>query len=237
MKKVLITGVSSGLGLELVKHLLTSNYFVIGVGRNEIKEKWIKKSPNFVFYSIDLRYGFDNEKQLKEIIKTHSPIHCVINNAGYGYDDLITNAKGDDVLNTFQINVISPILISKLCLRDMLLRKTKGVFVHITSISSKTGYKGLAMYGATKGALESFSIGLAREWGSIGIRSNCVSPGFMETNMTAQLTEEQKSRIYKRASIKKAVNIQSVVHTVLFLLSDKASSITGESVRVDNGTI
>jgi 3-oxoacyl-[acyl-carrier protein] reductase len=109
--------------------------------------------------------------------------------------------------------------------------------VHISSISAHTGYKGLAMYAASKGALEAFSKGTAREWGTRGIRSNVVAPGFMETTISASLTDEQRQKIYKRTSLKKATDIASVASSVAFLLSDAAKSITGTVVHVDNGTI
>lgn len=128
-------------------------------------------------------------------------------------------------------------MITKYVLRNMLLHHTKGSIVHISSISAHTGYKGLAMYASSKGALEAFSKNTAREWGELGIRSNVVVPGFMETAMSATLTEEQKNRIYKRTSMKVATSIHSVAETVAFLLSDGACSITGVEVRVDNGTI
>ena len=100
-----------------------------------------------------------------------------------------------------------------------------------------TGYKGLAMYASTKGALEAFSKGTAREWGSRGIRSNVVAPGFMETAISAKLTDEQRSKIYKRTSLKKATDVDSVAELAVFLMTDKARSITGTTLHVDNGTI
>jgi 3-oxoacyl-[acyl-carrier protein] reductase len=93
------------------------------------------------------------------------------------------------------------------------------------------------MYAACKGALESFSINVAREWGIKGIRSNCVLPGFMETDMTTKLTSIQKSKIYNRLSLKRPTTINSVAETVVFLLSEKSSSITGETIRVDSGVL
>ena len=109
--------------------------------------------------------------------------------------------------------------------------------MHISSLSAHTGYKGLAMHASTKGAMEAFSLDTAREWVIHGIRSNVVAPGFMETNISAKLTDEQKQKIYQRTALKKATDVQSVAEMVYFLLSDKASSITGTVVRVDNGTI
>jgi 3-oxoacyl-[acyl-carrier protein] reductase len=93
------------------------------------------------------------------------------------------------------------------------------------------------MYASSKGALEAFSKNTAREWGRKGIRSNCIVAGFMETDMSSTLTDEQKDRIYNRTSLKKPTNKQSVASTVEFLLSDNSYSITGQLINVDNGTI
>jgi len=137
----------------------------------------------------------------------------------------------------YRTNVYSPMMLSKYVIRNMLFNRIKGSLVHISSISAHTGYKGLAMYASSKAALEAFSKNTAREWGEIGIRSNVVVPGFMETEMSASLSTEQKDRIYKRTSLKSATSIESVARTVAFLLSDAASSLTGQNIFVDNGTI
>lgn len=137
----------------------------------------------------------------------------------------------------YDINVFTPMMITKNVIRNMILHHTKGSIVHISSISVHTGYKGLAMYASSKGAIEAFSKDTAREWGQLGIRSNVVVPGFMETKMSSTLTSEQKERIYNRTSLKSATSVRSVAETVAFLLSEKAFSITGQNIYVDNGTI
>jgi len=93
------------------------------------------------------------------------------------------------------------------------------------------------MYASTKGALESHSKNLAREWGPRGIRSNCVVPGFMKTEMSKNLNSEQEKRIYNRTCLKKETDIDSVASTILFLCSEDSRSITGEKIYVDNGTV
>ena len=128
-------------------------------------------------------------------------------------------------------------MMTKNVIRNMILHKVKGSIVHISSISVHTGYKGLAMYASSKGALEAFSKDTAREWGSLGIRSNVVVPGFMATAMSSTLTEEQRGKIYARTSLKAATSIRSVAETVAFLVSEKAESITGQNIHIDNGTI
>ncbi len=127
--------------------------------------------------------------------------------------------------------------LTKLVIRQMLLHQIKGSIVNISSISVHTGYKGLSMYASTKGALEAFTKNASREWGEVGIRLNSVVAGFMETEMSSSLSENQKNRIYQRTSMKKPVNVLSVAETISFLLSEKANSITGQNIFVDNGTI
>lgn len=153
------------------------------------------------------------------------------------YDDIVTNLSLPKLQTMYAVNVFTPMMITKYVLRNMLLHHTCGCIVHISSISVHTGYKGLAMYASSKGALEAFSKDTAREWGELGIRSNVVVPGFMETAMSSTLSQDQKDRIYKRTSLKKATSIRSVAETVVFLLSDKACSITGQNIHVDSGTI
>jgi 3-oxoacyl-[acyl-carrier protein] reductase len=153
------------------------------------------------------------------------------------YDDIITNLNLGKLEEMYQTNVFSPMMLTKYAIRNMLFNKTKGSIIHISSISAHTGYKGLAMYASSKAALEAFSKNTAREWGGLGIRSNVIVPGFMETAMSATLSFEQKDRIYKRTSLKKATSIESVAETVAFILSEKSISITGQNIHVDAGTI
>jgi len=149
----------------------------------------------------------------------------------------VTNAEAATLERLFAVNVLSPMMLSKYAIRDMILHRTAGSLVHVSSVSTATGYKGLSMYGATKGALEAFSLGVAREWGERGIRSNCVAPGFMNTAMTETLDESQKERIYDRTGLGEPTDPGDVAEMVAFLLSDAAASITGEVVRIDAGTL
>ena len=149
----------------------------------------------------------------------------------------MTNLQMQPLEEMYKVNVFAPMMITKWVLRSMLLHKIEGSIVHISSISVHTGYKGLAMYASTKGALEAFSKNTAREWGSLGIRSNALVAGFMETSMSATLSNEQRTRIYKRTALKQATSKTSVAQMVTFLLSDSATSVTGQNIHVDSGTI
>jgi 3-oxoacyl-[acyl-carrier protein] reductase len=160
-----------------------------------------------------------------------------VNNAAVAYDDIVTNLDAARLRAMYDVNVFTPMMIVKYAIRHMLFTRVSGAIVHISSISVHTGYKGLAMYASTKGALEAFSRNTAREWGERGIRSNCVVAGFMETAMNGKLTPEQRERIYQRTSLKAATSLESVAASVVFLLGDGAASITGQDIFVDSGTI
>lgn len=225
MKNILLTGDSKGLGENIKRKLLDSGYNVIGLSRS----------------SSDIQYDLSNVDGVKDlylnIIKERGPIHGFVNNAAFAYDDIITNLNSDRLMEMYKVNVFSPMMLTKYVIRDMMLNKTHGSIVHISSISVHTGYKGLSMYASTKGSLEAFSKNTSREWGRIGIRSNIVCPGFMDTNMSSSLNDEQRNKIFKRNSRQKELTTEEVSSTVKFLISDESSGITGQIIHVDNGTI
>lgn len=238
---ILLTGASRGVGLEICKVLLEKGNTVYAISRShtsELAELEIAYKGRLFFKSIDLaNTEVIYQSVFKEFVTNSIPLHGFINNAAHAYDDIITNLNLSKLEEMYRTNVFSPLILVKYAIRNMIFNKIKGSIVHISSISAHTGYKGLAMYASSKGALEAFSKNTAREWGGLGIRSNVVVPGFMETAMSATLSEDQKNRIYKRTSMKEATDVLSVAKTVAFLLSGDACSITGQNVHVDNGTI
>ena len=228
----LVTGCSRGVGLKICEVLLRQGHVVYGIARSYSEEFRLlgeQYRDRLFFKSIDLA---DSEKIRDSVFRNYITNEVVLH-AAIAYDDIVTNLNLLHLKNMYEVNVFTPLIITKYVIRNMILHRTKGAIIHISSISAHTGYKGLAMYASSKGALEAFSKDTAREWGERGIRSNVV----METAMSENLSEEQKDRIYKRTSLKKATSIESVAETVAFLLSDKACSITGQNIHVDSGTI
>ncbi|MCA9191806.1 MAG: SDR family oxidoreductase [Planctomycetales bacterium] len=237
---LIITGGTRGLGLEIATQQLIAGHTIVIMSRfmsTGLQSLMSEYSNRLFFVPTDL-----TEPQLiKE--KFDSPplgdmvVHGLVNNAASAYDDLVSNIDLSALDAMFRINVYSPMILTKLVIRKMLLHRIKGSVVHISSISAHAGYKGLAMYAASKGAIESFSKNVAREWGTLGIRSNCVVPGFMETEMTESLSSEQKERIFRRTCLNTATSTSSVASMVGYLLSDLSSSVTGQEFVVDSGTI
>ncbi|MGB0879294.1 MAG: SDR family oxidoreductase [Polaribacter sp.] len=244
MKTILLTGDSRGVGHSIAKHLLENGYRVIGLSRTQTNEintlinQYGEEKYTHINYDLMDVDGIKDlyKKKLRPLTK-EAGIYGFVNNAAMAYDDIITNLNYEPLDSMYKVNVFSPMMITKYVLRDMLLNKNKGNIIHISSISAHTGYKGLAMYASTKGALEAFSKNTSREWGALGIRSNIVCPGFMDTEMSASLSDDQKNRIFNRNSMKKPVEVDAVATTVLFLIGETGKGITGQVLHVDNGTI
>lgn len=241
MKNVLVTGIMQGLGLQITRTILDKGNKIFGVAlamNPELEELKQEYGDRVTIIIADLaRIDESIDLIFHKAIGYDTPLHGFVNNAAIAYDDIISNLNYDPLFKMYQVNVFSPFMLTKHVIRNMLLHNVHGSIVHISSVSVHTGYKGLAMYASTKGALEAFSKTTAREWGERGIRSNCLVAGFMETGMSATLSPNQKDRIYKRTSLKKPTELTSVANMVAFLISDESLSVTGSNVYVDAGTI
>jgi 3-oxoacyl-[acyl-carrier protein] reductase len=236
---ILITGTSRGLGFETTKCLLKKGINVIGVSRTpfNLELSHYMESGAYAHIQLDLENP-DSCLILKEFLMTSQiALTGFVNNAAIAYDDLVSNASYEKLERMYKVNTLIPIMITREVIRNFLYHEQAGSIIHISSISAHTGYKGLSMYASTKGALEAFSKGISREWGEKGIRSNSLVCGFMETEMSETLSTQQKNRIYQRTSLKKATEINSVTEMIAYLLSEKASSVTGQKLFVDSGTI
>ena len=240
-RTILVTGVSRGLGLVVCRTLLEEGWQVHGVSRTltEEIEALARVHPDtFHFHPFDLGITDDIASRLfGDRLPLKLPLDGVVNNAAVAYDDLVTNLDLDALRRMYALNVFTPMAITKGFLRNRLFHRAPGALVHVSSVSVHTGYKGLAMYASTKGALEAFSRNVAREWGGRGIRSNCVVAGFMDTAMSRSLTPEQRTRIHQRTALKAPARLESVAATIRFLLSEDADSITGQNLFVDSGTL
>ena len=238
---VIITGVSRGVGLVIAKSFLLNGDIVFGVSRSMTDgvSELLNLYPNHFFYkSFDLEETELIKTEIfKNFVSNQIPIHVLVNNAAIAYDDIVSNLNYSKLKSMFDINLFSPMFLTKYAIRNMIFNNIKGSIIHISSICAHTGYKGLSMYASSKGGLQSFSKNVSREWGERGIRSNVVVPGYMETAMNDKLTSDHKARIFKRTSLKEETDMQSVAETVLFLAGDKSRSITGQEIFVDSGTL
>ena len=157
-----------------------------------------------------------------------------MNNAGISVDGALAMLQISQMEQVVRLNTLSPMVVTKAAVRSM-MSDGGGRIINIASIVAFTGYSGLSVYGASKASLVGFTKSLAREVGKLGITVNAVAPGFVETDMTRGMKDEQREQIVRRSALKRLVDIEDVANAVEFLLSDGAKNITGTVVTVDAG--
>jgi 3-oxoacyl-[acyl-carrier protein] reductase len=166
--------------------------------------------------------------------KQHGAPYGLVNNAGLGTEGLLANMHNSQIEELLRINVTAPIILTKYVVRQM-MAGDGGRVVNVSSIIASTGYNGLSAYGASKAALIGFTKSLAREVGRLGITVNAVAPGFIATEMTAALQDDDRARIMARAALRRLAEPADVANAVSYLLADNASNITGTVLTVDAG--
>jgi 3-oxoacyl-[acyl-carrier protein] reductase len=238
MKVIVVTGATKGLGFTIAQQAMEEGYRVIVVGRSpseELKDLLQEYPANIYFEPFD----FSNTKEIHalatRITKEYGRLWGLVNNAALGTDGVLATLHETDISTLLKVNVEAPILLTKYLLRPMLINRA-GRIINISSIIANTGYSGLSVYGATKAALVGFTKSLAREVGKAGITVNTVAPGYMATDMTRGLQEEKLQSIIRRSPLGQLVKATDVANIVLYLLSDKASLITGTTFTVDAGS-
>jgi 3-oxoacyl-[acyl-carrier protein] reductase len=241
MRNVLVTGGSRGLGLGIARRLIASGYRVIAVARKQndelaaaMQEAETANPGSFHFVPFDLAEIEKIADLVKALRKELGPFYGLVNNAGISFDGVLAMMPVSQIEQLVRVNTLSPIVLTKYVVRSM-MADGGGRIVNLASIMASTGYSGLCVYGATKAAIIGFSRSLAREVGRMGINVNSVSPGFVETDMTHGLKDEQRQQIERRSALKRLPDVDDIANAVEFLLSDKAKNITGTVITVDAG--
>jgi 3-oxoacyl-[acyl-carrier protein] reductase len=186
------------------------------------------------FVPFDLGCINELPELVKHVRSTYGPIFGLVNNAGIGTSGVLATMKDSQIENLLRINTLSPLVLTKYVVRSMMSQQG-GRIVNISSIVSFTGYSGLSVYSTTKSSLIGFTRSLARELGPLGITVNAVAPGFVSTDMTGDLGEQQREKIARRSALRRMPEVEDVANAVEFLLSDKAKNITGTTITVDAG--
>jgi 3-oxoacyl-[acyl-carrier protein] reductase len=171
---------------------------------------------------------------MKNIKASFGGLYAVVNNAGMTLDKLLMLTKADDFDRIFNVNMKPVFLLSKLASK-MMLKKREGRIINISSVVGFKGNPGQSLYTATKGAITSFTKSVAAELAGAGITVNSVAPGFIKTAMTDQLNEQQQEAILSQIPMKKVGEPSDIANAVEFLLSEKASYITGTTIHVNGG--
>lgn len=241
MKTVFITGISRGLGLKLTEHYLHKGYRVIGVSRtlsNELKLLINEFPDTLKWRQFDLGDLTDLEIRLEETLSlSNEKIDIFIDNAAILYKELIHRIRAKEMTEMIHINIISPMIVSKMVLNNFLHKKTRGIMVHISSICAHRSFYGLSMIGATKAAIETFSQDIAYEYGRFGIRSNTVVLGLMEIGMRSTVNDRLTKDLRSISSLGQLVDTSSVVSTIDYLTTDESYCITGERIHINAGIL
>ena len=236
-KNILITGASGGIGNALVKKFVSLGGNVLGGGTKAEKLDQIKKKyPNIKVKKFDIGDHSRIEEFIDNVYLELGGLDILINNAGTNVDNLSLRMREDEWKKVIDINLTSTFLLSKHAIKKML--KTKfGRIVNITSVVGHTGNSGQSNYAASKAGIIGFSKSIALELGSRNIRSNVVAPGFIETEMTAELSEDIVNNWIQGIPLKRGGKPEDVANLCLFLASDLSTFITGQVINVDGGML
>ena len=232
-KKVLITGASRGIGKAIAVKLKEKDFNVIGTSTSkEGVQSLIKEG--FIGIELDLNQKKSIALFNELLVDEHSDISILVNNAGITRDNIVLRMSDDEWSDVINVHLNGTFKISKIILKFM-LKKRWGRIINITSASASIGNKGQANYSAAKSGVEAFSRSLAKEVGSRAITVNAVSPGYIETDMTAGMNEEVKKNILSQIPLARFGNAEEVAELIEFLISDEASYITGQTIHVNGG--
>ena len=226
-KKVIVTGGNRGIGKGIVLSLLDQGYFVLATSRDS--KKFDMSHQNLEVANLDVcdQASIDD---FQKIVNDFDP-DILINNAGITKDNLFLRMTEDDWAEVIDTNLNSVFRMTKLVVRGM-LKKKWGRIINISSISGSMGNPGQTNYSASKAGVEAFSRSLAKELGSRNITVNSVAPGFIQTDMTQGLIDEE---ITKKIPLQRVGSVEDVASLINFLVSEESNYITGQTLVVDGG--
>ena len=238
-KLVLVTGASRGIGRAIAMALGSAGATVLGTATSKEGAKNISKifSDNSILGK-GMKLNVTDNNQITELLKAVSDefgsVDILINNAGITRDNILVRMKAeewDDIINT---NLSSVYRMSKAVLRGM-IKKRSGRIISITSVVGAMGNAGQSNYAAAKAGIMGFTKSLAREVGVRGITVNAIAPGFIETDMTDNLPEDQKAALASQIPMGRLGTVDEVAQAVLFLASDSGSYITAQTLHINGG--
>lgn len=236
---VLVTGASRGIGAAIAQELGKHGAIVVGTatsasGADAITTSLKAAGVNGIGMALDVTQPEQIDAVLKKIAELYGDVTILVNNAGITKDTLLMRMKDDDwdaVLNT---NLKSVFRMSQAVLRPM-MKARQGRIINISSVVGHMGNAGQTNYAAAKAGMTGFTKSLAQEVGSRNITVNCVAPGFIETDMTAELSDDIKTKMLERIAAGRLGQVYEIAATVAFLASPAAAYITGETIHVNGG--
>lgn len=234
-KKVIITGGSRGIGMAILERFYELGSQVLIIGSNiENLNKAQQKYPNILTLQLNLSEHSNIKKMFSLAINNLKGIDVLINNAGITKDNLAIRMSENEWEDVIKVNLTSNFFLCQEAIKIMLKNKN-GSIVNISSVVAHLGNSGQVNYSSSKAGLIAMSKSLAREYAKKNIRVNCISPGFIETDMTSFLKDEQKSQLLKAIPMGIMGSGKDIANAAVFLASDLSSYVTGETLHVNGG--
>lgn len=238
-KIALVTGASRGIGRGIAKCLGHEGATVIGTatteeGAQRITDAFKQENIKGTGMVLNVTSQESVDALISNVREQFGPITILVNNAAITKDNIFLRMKEEEWMDVIETNLNSLFRLSKACLKDM-LKARNGRIITIGSVVGSTGNPGQANYSAAKAGVIGFSKALALEVGSRDITVNTVAPGFIQTDMTDALTDEQRETIFQRIPMQKLGTVQDIAAAVVFLASDHAGYITGQTLHVNGG--
>ena len=233
-KNIFISGASRGIGKSMAEHFAKSNFNVVGTSRNNFR--FDIDLENLFPIKLDVTSRNDVKDCFDELKLKNLLPDILINNAGITADQLFLRMSDDDWDNVINTNLTGTYNLTKIFLKNMIKNKF-GRIINISSISGLMGNPGQVNYSSSKAALNGFTKSLAKEVGSRNITVNCVAPGFIDTDMTSYIEDNERNEILKQIPLNKFGVPEDISKLVMFLMSDEASYITGQTISIDGGLL
>lgn len=228
MKRVLITGVTRGIGQAVAKKFYANNWFVIGTGT---------QSQNLDYVNEYLIADFTKENQIESLSREikNLEIDCLVNNAGINKINDFLDIDPATFLNIQQVNVYAPFRLCQSVMPNM-LKNNWGRIVNVSSVWGKISKQGRASYSSSKFGIDGLTLAIANEYASKGILANCVSPGFIDTDMTwKNLGEDGVRKMLDSVPIKRLAKVEEVANLIYMLGSEQNTYISGQNISIDGG--
>ncbi len=238
-KKALVTGASKGIGNAIVELFLKNGATVYAVSRTEgdlpqLRSIATELGTELIFRATDVGDEAAVTATVKEIIKESGGLDIVVNNAGITRDGLIARMPTEAWNEVMNVNLASAFFVCKAVSMHLLSRKG-GSIINMSSVVGLHGNAGQTNYSASKAGLVGLTKSLAQELAPRGVRVNAICPGFIETEMTEKLTDEQKKALFGRIPMARMGTVQDIASAALWLASDLSAYVTGQAITVDGG--
>jgi 3-oxoacyl-[acyl-carrier protein] reductase len=236
----LVTGASRGIGAAIALELARRGLKVVGTATTDAGAANISQAlaayPGCIGKTLDVNDAATAQTLIDEIVKEHGALHVLVNNAGITRDNLAMRMKDDEWDAVMDTNLKAVFRMSRAVMRTM-MKQRYGRIISITSVVGASGNPGQANYAAAKAGVAGMSRALARELGSRNITVNCVAPGFIDTDMTASLHEDQHKALLTQIPLGHLGKPSDIAHAVAYLASPEAAYVTGQELHVNGGML